>query len=192
MDIEKLRNKEAKSIEQWYLKYVDDIYTFIYYRVGRNKESAIDIVEDTFMSALERINNYNSKRGDMLTWLRLLARNCIKKTLKAKERYQSLELYWEQLDGELARGYTKLYDTSLPTDIVEQDETNELVKKTLTNLPSKYKCILEEYYYAQKSIKSIAFFLDIKENAAKALLHRARIAFKNTFNILNRSNYFPE
>jgi len=71
-DIEMLRTKQPIAIEHWFLKYADDLYTFIFYRIGKNHELAADLVEDTFMSALRNIERYDPIRGTMLTWLRLL------------------------------------------------------------------------------------------------------------------------
>lgn len=191
LDIKMLRIKQPIAIEHWYLKYADDLYTFIFYRIGKNHELAADLVEDTYMNALRNIERYDPKRGTMLTWLRLLSKNCIKKALKEKDRYSTYECYWQELDDKLTAGYKRFSDEPLPDEILEKNEVTELIQMALSNLPSNYKYILEEYYYHQKSLKTIAAFLSIKENAAKALLHRARIAFKTAFCTFTRSQLNP-
>ena len=44
------------------------------------------MVQETFLSALERIDQFDDKRGTMLTWLKYTARNCIRAALRDRAR----------------------------------------------------------------------------------------------------------
>lgn len=183
-DVEMLRIRDPNAVEHWFLEYSDELYTFIYYRIGKDPDLAADLVEDTFMTALDNIKCYDPKRGSMFTWLRLLSRNCIKKSLRRRSQCSAYKQYWQRFDDTLVAGYSNLATEPLPGEVLERAETSELVQMTLTNMPDNYKRILKEYYYNEKSLKNIATILDITENAAKALLYRARMAFKTTFQTL--------
>jgi len=69
----------------------------------------------------------------------------------------------------------------LPEEIMEREETGELVRMTLANIPGNYKQVLKEHYYYQKALKEIAKSREISEGAVKVMLHRARDAFRVTF-----------
>jgi RNA polymerase sigma-70 factor (ECF subfamily) len=63
---------------------------------------------------------------------------------------------------------------------------------TLANIPGNYKLVLKEHYYQQKALREIAVSMGVSEGAAKAMLHRARKAFKAAFLRLLKSFDDPE
>ena len=67
----------------------------------------------------------------------------------------------------------------LPEDIVGRFETAELVRTTLTKIPDRYRQVLRQYYYQQKSIREISNVAGKSAAALRILLFRARKAFKN-------------
>jgi len=39
-DHHKLRRRDPQALERWFLDHADAVYTFVYYRVGRERELA--------------------------------------------------------------------------------------------------------------------------------------------------------
>jgi RNA polymerase sigma-70 factor (ECF subfamily) len=187
--IKLLQAREPKAIEEWFNRHVDAVYTFVFYRVGRNADLATDVVQETFLTAIKRIKDYDSKRGEMLVWLTYNARNCIRRTLRQHRRYKSYSDCWEALDQYLLDAYERIATTPLPDEVLEANETAELVRLTLSSIPGNYRNVLQQHYLEQHSLKKIALQEGISEGAVKSLLHRARMAFKTTF--LTFSNSIP-
>jgi RNA polymerase sigma-70 factor (ECF subfamily) len=185
-------NKQAKpragrDIESWFLEHADAIYTFVYYRVGRDEELATEVVQETFLSALERIEDYDRERGPMLPWLTYTARNCIRKALRQRGRLQSVGDRWEVIDRKLLAACSELATRPLPDELLEREETAELVQMALSNLPDKYRIALRQHYCLQRPLREIADDLGVTEGAVKSLLHRARLAFKAAFETIAES-----
>jgi len=186
-DIRQLRERRPLAVERWFLEHADALYTFIFYRVGRDEELATEVVQETFLAALERIADYDRERGPMLPWLTYTARNCIRKALKERGRLRSLGDRWEVIDRKLLAAYSELATTPLPDEVLEREETAELVQMTLSNLPDNYRNALRQHYCLQRSLREIAGTLGVTEGAVKSLLHRARLAFKAAFETIAES-----
>ena len=144
------------------------------------------------MQALRKIADYNPQRGTMLVWLTYICKNNIKKALRAKHRHISFEQVWREIDRCLLRSYELIATEPLPDEILEREETMELVRMTLANIPGNYKLVLTEYYYQQKALKEIANSMGVSEGAVKVMLHRARDAFRATFLRLTKPFDNPE
>lgn len=68
-DLQRLLTRDVEAVEKWFRTYSDTLYTFAYYRVGKDAEAAAEVVQETFVQALRKIENYDSQRGSMLVWL---------------------------------------------------------------------------------------------------------------------------
>ena len=191
-DISRLRARDAEAVKKWFHAYSDTLYTFVYYRAGRDPDIAAEVVQETFVQALRKIADYDSQRGSMLVWLTYLCKNHIKKALRAKYRHISYEQVWQEIDRCLLRAYELIATEPLPDEILEKKETAELVRMTLANIPGNYKVVLTEHYYEQKALREIAVSMDVSEGAVKVMLHRARKAFKVAFLRVLKSFDNPE
>ncbi|MHC4739992.1 MAG: RNA polymerase sigma factor [Planctomycetota bacterium] len=191
-DLQKLLTRDTEAVKKWFHAYSDTLYTFVYYRVGKDSDIAAEVVQETFLQALRKIANYDWQRGSMLVWLTYLSKNNIKKELRAKHRHISYEQVWQEIDQFLMQAYELIATEPLPGEILEREETAEIVRMTLSNIPGNYKVVLTEYYYQQKAVREIAVSMGVSEGAVKVMLHRAREAFKAAFLRLLKSIDNPE
>lgn len=180
-DIELLRSHDPQAIERWFLEYVDKLYTYVFYRVSGNAELADDIVQETFLLALQKIKNFNPQRGTMLVWLTYLSKNCIKKNLRENNKYKSYSEFWNKIDKGLLTAYKQLATAPLPPEILEHAETVKLVHMTMSSIPGNYQQALTLHYFKGHSLREISRLRQISEGAARILLYRARKAFEITF-----------
>jgi RNA polymerase sigma factor (sigma-70 family) len=176
INLRKLVQKDRHTVERWFNKYCDPLYTFIYYRVDRDGELAAELLQETFAAALERIHKYKPEKGPMFTWLAWQSRTCITKAFKVRKRHLSYDV-----NPDMLAAIEHIETEALPDKILEKKETAELVQLTLSNLPDDYQLVLREFYYNRKPIKVIAAAHGRTENAIKVSLHRARKAFKEAF-----------
>ena len=180
-DIGPLRDRQPQAVERWFRDYADAVYTFAYYRVGRDPDLATEVVQETFTTALRRIEEYDPQRGVMLAWLTCCCRNSIRKVLHEKHHGEALADFWEEIDGRLMAAYRDIATAPLPEEILDKRETNELVQLTLASLPVNYQQVLRDHYFEKKCLKYIANSQGMSEGAIKSLMHRARLAFKTAF-----------
>ncbi|MHC4618014.1 MAG: RNA polymerase sigma factor [Planctomycetota bacterium] len=181
IDITKLRAGDKEAVRQWFERYADSLYTLVYYRVGGDTGTAEDVVQETFLRALEKIEDYEPSRGGMFAWLNFLSKNCIKKMLRDKSRSLPYQLDDAGLDARLADAYLQIDKQELPEDILERAETGDLVRIALGSIGQRYASALRRRYYEKATVEEISQSEGMNIGAARTLLHRARVAFKEAF-----------
>jgi RNA polymerase sigma-70 factor (ECF subfamily) len=184
-DLRAARAGDQEAIARFYDAHVDGLYTFIYYRVGRDTSLAEDVVQETFTIALSRRAEYDPARGSIATWLTVLSRNVIRDHLKAHRRSDELATAWERIDATLAQTFAAMAERPLPGEVLERAETRDLVHMAVANLPEQYRTALTRKYVDGESLETLAGELGISIDAAKSLLARARRAFRDTFATLS-------
>jgi RNA polymerase sigma factor (sigma-70 family) len=173
--------REPRAVERWFHSYCDTLYTFIYYRIGKDGELAADLVQETFVRALQHIEQFDARRGTMFAWLTCISRNCIARALRTRGGNASAKRIWQNVDADLLRAFERIATEPLPDEVVELRETAELVQMTLANIPANYAQLLRAYYYDNETLRTIATSKGMSMGAAKAVLYRARQAFKEAF-----------
>lgn len=78
---------EQKYFPSFYRKHVKQIYRFLYYRVGGDKETAQDLTQDVFLKAYEAFERYD-ERVSQNAWIFTIARNHLLNSI-AKTRPQT-------------------------------------------------------------------------------------------------------
>lgn len=184
-DLRAARSGDRDAIARFYDAHVDGLYTFIYYRVGRDTSLAEDVVQETFAIALARSTDYDPARGSVATWLTVLSRNVIRDHLRAHRRSDELATAWERIDATLAQTFAAMAERPLPGEVLERAETRDLVHMAVANLPEQYRTALTRKYVDGESLETLAGELGISVDAAKSLLARARRAFRDTFAALS-------
>ncbi len=185
IDYQRLRLREKEEVGHWFDSFADPVYGFIFYRVGRNADLAGDVAQETFVTALETIDRFDPSRGEMFPWLTHIARNCIRKRLRRKNRDSALPDFWNIVDHQLTKAITDLDSNILPEELLEKKETAELVRMVLTNLPLRYQVTLRRRYFEEMSLQEMAASEGSSEGAMKVLLHRARQAFRTAFETIS-------
>jgi RNA polymerase sigma-70 factor (ECF subfamily) len=181
LDIDGLRERRSEAVDAWFETFADAVYGFVVHRVGGDPELAADVAQDTFVTALRRIDQYDATRGAMFPWLTYIARNCVRKALRAERRCTSGVDEWLRVDRRLHEALGLIGDDPLPVDLLERQETAELVRGVLVSMPPRYRTALERRYYEDMTVREIAVAEGTTEGAAKVLLHRARQAFQAAF-----------
>jgi len=177
----KLRGGDKQAIRQWFERYADPRYTLVYYRLGGDAGMAEDVVQETFLRALVKIEDYEPTRGPMFAWLSCLSKNCTKKALREKSRSIPYQLDNAELDARLADAYLQIDKQLLPQDILERAETADLVRIALGSIGQRYASVLRQRYYEKTTVEQISQSLGSSAGAVRTSLYRARVAFKEAF-----------
>jgi len=173
---------DRAAAESLLAAHLDPLYEFVHYRIGGNREHAQDVVQDTFVAALERMHAFDG-RSSLHTWLCGIAKNKIR-ALHGRRRTRSLEEALENADADIDAILAEIEREPLPLAVIERRETRELVGATLSSLPLDYQRALVEKYVEGRSVGEIAERSGKGEKATESLLTRARIAFARVFELL--------
>lgn len=150
---------KSASREMLYRMYSSKMWG-VCLRYARDKDEAKDILQDGFIKAFEKINQFEG-RGHFEGWLRKIMINTALAEYR-KKRYLNIESVYssnkdeesfERIEGDIAA-----------------DELLEIIKE----LPSQYKLVFNLYAIEGYSHKEIADLLSISEGTSKSNLSRAR------------------
>jgi RNA polymerase sigma-70 factor (ECF subfamily) len=183
-DLRAARSGDKQAIERFYEAHVDGLYTFVYYRVGRDTSLAEDVVQETFTIAMSKQADFDPARGSIGSWLTVLSRNVIRDHMRAHKRSDELATTWERIDATLAQNFAAMAERPLPGEVLERAETRDLVHMAVAHLPEQYRNALTRKYVDGESLETLAGELGISVDATKSLLARARRAFRDTFSAL--------
>lgn len=162
--------------------HLDSLYEFVHWRVGGDRALAEDVVQDTFLIALERLRAFDG-RSSLHTWLCGIAKNRLRTERRAR-RPASIEDLLAEADPEIDAILAAVDREPLPDWILERAETQELVGATLSSLPPEYRSALLGKYVEELSVEQLARGQGKTVKSAESTLHRARLAFAKVFQLL--------
>ena len=142
----------------------------------RNRDDALDVVQDTFVVALESLESFD-ERASLHAWLCGIARNKIRAE-RRKLRPRPLADVLAESDPQIDAILADVAREPLPEAVLEREETRELVGATLSSLTPEYRAALIARYVEGRSVEEIGARLGIGSTAAQSLLARAREAFR--------------
>ena len=178
------REGDKKALSELVMKYGDRIYSLAL-KILRNKEDAEDILQETFLTVLEKFDTFDG-RSAFFTWIYRIATNASLMKLRRKKI-----VYAEFPDNpELEQSLENIafIDWSQdPTSNLQDEEIKGVLEKAINELPEIYRTvfILRDLEYL--SIRETGKILEISEENVKIRLRRARLFLRDKL-----SNYFDE
>lgn len=174
------RDPEAFGI--LYERYVNRIYTYLYYRVG-NHHDAEDLTARTFFQALKHIGRYEERGLSFGVYLHRIAHNLASnwhrdhswQEVVAIEQLESLE------DGEDG-----------PHNLIEQQEEREILLGAVRRLSPDQQQVLILRHVEQMDNAAIAKIMGRSRGAIKALYHRALVALRKEMNRLQSERKYED
>ncbi len=165
---------DPDGLRAFYDGHFRALYAFCWHRLGRDHHAAEEVVQQTMVAALERIESYEPSRGDLHTWLAFLARNAIRRANAERRRLAPM-------NGGDGAGAGAVAAAAAEETSDERAETAERVAVALERLPARYRVALTRKYVRGESMREIAAACGTSEKAVESLLGRAREAFRAAF-----------
>ncbi|MFA5413802.1 MAG: RNA polymerase sigma factor [Patescibacteria group bacterium] len=175
----KLRaTRDPEVFGKLYDIYVDQIYRFIYFKVGR-KEEAEDLTGDVFLKTWQYINEMGSEVIDNLrAFLYQTARNTVIDFYRSRDQKEFVALPQEQENDEEKPSMEIIDEKQDLVEKIELASDLEEVKKALQKIREEYREIIVLRFVEEMSVKETAEILGKSEGAVRVLLHRAVAALK--------------
>lgn len=150
-----------ENIEEIYKKYANLIKNYIYTITG-NKELAEEIMQETFMVAINQINKFRGE-CDISVWLCSIAKKILNKRSKKDSQYKSISIE----DVEI------IDDKRIEEDYIENDNKLKLYN-ALQNLDAITREVMYLRLTGELSFKEIGKILNKSENWARVTFFRAK------------------
>ncbi len=158
--------------QQWltiYRETVHPLYGYMARRTGGNRELSEDIVQESYLRALDSWK-HKTVPDSPLAWLKRVAQNIFFDYLRQRK--------W--IDNS---------DVNLSPDAgrtTSEDRIKSLeIASAIASLGREKAAILEAFYYDGMSVREIATEMAISERAVEGLLRRARRSLKSLLPDLN-------
>ncbi len=184
MVINVLHKTDSKiDTEKWIDLYGDELYRFAFLRTG-NEQTAEDLVQETFLSALKNLENFRGQ-SEIRTWLFSILKRKIIDFYRKKSTTERVEESTEfgplpdfdpERKGPIAwrQGFEPQALDINAQDEMERKELLNTIMHCIDHLPEKWASVFRLREIDQLDSKEISKVLGISSSNIWVILHRAR------------------
>ncbi len=163
-----------------------DAYSAPIYRLGLrmlgNQQDAEDVLQNTFLSALTHLSNFEG-RSSILTWLYRIAVNEALMSIRRGKPEVNIDDV-ESSDDTDDLSPTQFVDWgALPEDILLSSEGKKALDHAIQNLPENMRMVFLLRDIQELSIKDTAETLGLTESNVKIRLLRARLSLREQLSV---------
>ena len=158
---------DESAWRMWYDESADPLYAYIAWRCGGMRDTADEVAQDVWLTAVRRLPTFDPVAGSFLGWLRGIAARTLANRFRHDRRRERLTVHrpaHEAADAEVSRR-----------------ERAERVAAVLAAMPEKYEAVLRAKYLDAAPVAEVAADLGLSEKAVESLLSRARAAFRDLY-----------
>ncbi len=182
--VERAKQGDRAALSQLVNKYSERIYNLAL-RILRNREDAEDVLQETFITVIEKLNSFDGRSG-FFTWVYRIATNAsLMRLRKNKMVFQQLTDnpdFQESIESRVFIDWSE--DPSL--NIYDQ-EVKKKLDEAINKLSDIYRSVFILRDIEGLSIKETSAILNITEENVKIRLRRARQFLRDYL-----SEYFEE
>lgn len=176
--IARMRAGDFEAFSELVDDHKDKLFTLVHRLVG-NKENAEDIIQETFLKAIDNIGQFRGE-SSFGTWLYAIALNLTRAHFAMLKETDLLPIEgYISLGEETHEGHSQLLDWQDPHKVLEIKEIRESVNSALSKLPIKYREAFLLRYYNEFSVKEVAKLICESEASTKSRILRARLAMRD-------------
>lgn len=143
----------------------------LFLRNWPNRSLAEELVQRTVFDAVRGRSSYDPAKGGPEDWMLAIARNNIRLEVRKRTGRPSP-------NGDVSRYFEAIDTRPLPDELLEREETADMVRLALSRLESKEQAVLEAKYIQEFPAEEIARQMGTTGKAVHSLLYRARISLR--------------
>jgi RNA polymerase sigma-70 factor (ECF subfamily) len=178
--IAQYRNGNQAAFDVLVDRYQSKVYTTIYLIV-KDQDVAEDLLQDVFVKVVQTIHSDKySEEGKFQPWLMRIAHNLAIDHFRKAKRYPTILME----DGSNVFNSLQFAESSIEEQRVKE-ETLEMVKKLIEELPEAQKEVLVMRHYLEMSFQEIADQTGVSINTALGRMRYALIHLRKKMKQLN-------
>ena len=180
-------SSETHTIDphQWVTHHADYLYNYAITRINE-EEQARDLVQETFLAALERIDRFEGRSTER-TWLTAILKNKIidiyrKKSSSLKnismdsDAEQNDQDFFDPNDGHWKKAHQpQPFGIEDTTDALNDKEFNSILKKCMQKLPGLWLSVFTMKHMDDESTDFICSELKVTPSNFWVIIHRAKL-----------------
>jgi RNA polymerase sigma-70 factor (ECF subfamily) len=165
---------DAEAFGLLYERYVDKIYSYVYYRTG-NHHDAEDLTAKVFYQAMNHIPRYVQRGAPFGSWLYRIAHNLVANWYRDRSRRKLVPL------EKLAPVYPR--EEPGPLEQVAQGEQRDALLEAIRRLPQDRQKLLILKFVERLTNAQIGRLMGRSEGAIKSLYHRTLTALRKDLTV---------
>lgn len=178
---DRLREGDREAWSALYEHYNVVVWRLTARLVGPDLAGIADVVQEVFLAAASSARRFDSAKGTLGGWLAGIVHRQAANYWRKSERAQR----WRTLlESGKVNPVDLLKSTESPSDLNDQTEIADLVRRVLAELPTDYAILLTAKYLDEHSLEELAAEHGGSVEATKSKLARARREFRAAFEIL--------
>ena len=172
--INQAQQGDRKALTELVKNYEQTVYNFSF-KICRDKEKAENIMQETFLSMVKSLHQFDGN-SKLSTWLyRIVANHCLMQARKVKNKsFVSLD----DEDNLYEDKYTADW-SNIPYKSVENDEMKMILDNAIMKLSPEYRMVFLFRDVEVLSTEETAEVMELSIPAVKSRLHRSRAFLRN-------------
>lgn len=165
---------------QWVEKYADYLYTYSVHRLD-DAEQAKDLVQETFLAALEKIEKFEGRSSEK-TWLTSILSNKIFDVYRARTSglknvtlCEAYPEFFNQEDGHWKNDLRPKEFSIQDKDAIESKEFNQVLQRCLEKLPALWIAAFKMKFMEEENAKDICNELEVTSANYWVIIHRLKV-----------------
>jgi RNA polymerase sigma-70 factor (ECF subfamily) len=188
--LEAYRSGDRTGFTRLVERYQRELFHFLVRFVG-DRAAAEDIFQESFLQVHQSAHQFDLTRR-FRPWLFTIAANKARDYLRSQARRPANQLQASIAPGNDDSG--EFIDLLTSGDLgpdkpMERHELQQLVQKTVSEMPANFREILLLSYFHQFSYKQIGEILEIPLGTVKSRLHAAVAFFADRWRLLNQGTF---
>ncbi len=184
------KNGNEAAFAELLHRHKDRVFTTIYLIV-KDRDQAEDLMQDVFIKAIKTIKSgkYNEE-GKFLPWILRIAHNLAIDQFRKEKRYPTILME----DGSNVFNTLEFSQAPIENEYIKQDTYN-LLKLYIQDLPEAQKEVLVMRHYMQMSFQEIADATGVSINTALGRMRYALINLRKKLNPVDNAydqNFYRE
>ncbi|WP_026708020.1 sigma-70 family RNA polymerase sigma factor [Flavobacterium frigidarium] len=181
------KQKDTNILENWVSQFSDELFSWAFYKTS-SKETAEDLVQETFLSAYRKLATFEGK-SQPKTWLFAILNNKIVDHYRLsartiKQQFSITEDSGFQLSNDI---FTEdgCWRNDQVNPLWNQDEElldnadfNLILQQCMEELPSKWKLAITSKYLTDKNTDQICQDLEMTTSNYWQVTHRAKLLMR--------------
>jgi RNA polymerase sigma-70 factor (TIGR02943 family) len=188
-----INHENAKiTLENWINQFSDELFSWALYKTS-SKETAEDLVQETFLAAFHKINTFQEKSKPK-TWLFSILNNKVidyyrsnnhnsKQTLNISEKsgYELSDGMFDENGNWESNDINAIWDEE--QELLDNSEFNNIMQECMEDLPQKWNIAVTSKYLTDKNTEEICEELEITVTNYWQIIHRSKLILKKCLEI---------
>ncbi len=179
-------NKNSfQLVEEWVEKYADYLSNWANHKIGI-KEDAEDLVQETFMAALNKADAFEGKSSPK-TWLVSILNHKIIDYYRAKGKNKTISFDKEEMSFEATDGFFDanenwkaglFFSWGTEVHLLDDPEFILIFQKCIEDVPDRWRTILQSKFMSQKNADWICKEFSVSPSNYWQIIHRSKLLIK--------------